>query len=264
MCGTASKAWPNFFAPENVEICLDHVLKATQLDYIDLFLVHWPVTFKPISREALLKAQTGHGKSQEDKGILQENGAIVVDWEHTSTPIARKAGHEGSFVPTWKAMQELVKKGKVRAIGVSNFSIADIEELLPHSKEIPISCNQIEVHPWLPQTELIEFARKHDILTTCYSPFAGQKKDGQTLLKDGTVLALAEKNGMDVGQILQSWAVQRGTVPLGKSATPSRIKSNLQVRKLSDADFKALDALKLEGDEGRTVNPSKTWGVALY
>jgi glycerol 2-dehydrogenase (NADP+) len=122
-------------------------------------------------------------------------------------------------VSTWQAMQKLVSSGKTRAIGVSNFSISDLKEILPHAKDIPVSCNQVEVHPWLPQTELIEFHKQHGIVTTCYSPFAGQKADGATLLKDKKVLDLASKNQMDVGQLLQSWAVQRGTVPLGKSQT---------------------------------------------
>lgn len=117
-------------------------------------------------------------------------------------------------------MQALVKSGKARAIGLSNFSVTELSEVIPHENDIPISCNQIEVHPWLPQIELIEFGKKNGILTTCYSPFAGQKKDGATLLKDEKIQKLAEKNRMDVGQLLQSWAVQRGTVPLGKSSTP--------------------------------------------
>lgn len=187
-----------------------------------------------------------------------------MDWANTSSPIAAKAGQQGSFIPTWQAMQELVKKGKCRAVGVSNFSIADMEELLPFSKEVPISCNQIEVHPWLPQKEIIEWSNKHGILTTCYSPFAGQKSDGKTLLKDTQVVELAAKNGVDVGQLLQSWAVQRGTIPLGKSATPKRIKSNLAIQKLSDEDMKVLDSLELPNGEGRTVDLGSDWGVELF
>jgi diketogulonate reductase-like aldo/keto reductase len=117
-------------------------------------------------------------------------------------------------------MQALVKNGKARTIGVSNFSVQELKDILPYAKDIPISCNQIEVHPWLSQNELVAFGKEHNILITCYSPFAGQKADGATLLKDKDVLKLAEKNEMDVGQLLQSWAVQRGTVPLGKSSTP--------------------------------------------
>ena len=119
-------------------------------------------------------------------------------------------------------MQRLVSKGKTRSVGVSNFSIAELKEILPHAEDIPISCNQVEVHPWLPQTELIAFMKQHDILATCYSPFAGQKADGATLLKDATVGGLAKKNDMDVAQLLQSWAVQRGPVPLGKSQTDGK------------------------------------------
>lgn len=161
-------------------------------------------------------------------------------------------------------MKRLVLNGKTRAVGVSNFSISDIEALLPYAQDVPISCNQVEVHPWLPNNELIHFMKEHDILATCYSPFAGQKADGETLLKDPTVKKVADKNGMDVGQCLQSWAVARGTVPLGKSQSEPRIKSNLAVRKLSPEDMKTLDALEIPDGKGRTVDYSKTWGVNLF
>jgi diketogulonate reductase-like aldo/keto reductase len=134
------------------------------------------------------------------------------------------AGKQGSFIPTWRAMEALVRKGKAKAIGLSNFSIQELQDVLDEVKDIPISCNQIEVHPWLPQNELIAFGNENGILTTCYSPFAGQKADGATLLKDEGVLKLAKKNDMDVGQLLQSWHVQRGTVPLGKSSTPGKLR----------------------------------------
>lgn len=235
------------------------------LEYIDLFLAHWPLVFKNPPREKLEQAFTGPNSSDEDKGLpALEDGKRPLDLEFCPLNIAKQKGAKGSYVPTWNAMQETVRKGKTRAVGVSNFSIAELQEILPHENDVPISCNQVEVHPWLPQTELIEFAKKHQILITCYSPFAGQKKDGATLLKDEHVLKLAEKNKMDVGQMLQSWAVQRGTVPLGKSATAARIKSNLDVQKLSVEDMKALDSLAIANDEGRTINPSDGWGISLY
>lgn len=161
-------------------------------------------------------------------------------------------------------MQKLVSKGKTRAVGVSNFSISDIKAILPYTQDIPVSCNQIEVHPWLPNNAIIEFGKAHGILTTCYSPFAGQKADGKTLIKDPTVQRIAEKNDMDVGQCLQSWAVQRSTVPLGKSQTEARIKSNLSVRKLSSEDMKALDDLEIPDGQGRTIGTTKPWGVNLF
>jgi glycerol 2-dehydrogenase (NADP+) len=161
-------------------------------------------------------------------------------------------------------MQELVRAGKTKTIGLSNFSQAQIEELLPHAKDIPISCNQVEVHPWLPQNALIAFHAEHKIITTCWSPFAGQAKDGKTLIADPTVVAIAKANGMDVGQVLQSWAVQRGTVPLGKSQTEARIKSNLNVKKLSDEDMRKIDGLAKPGEEGRTTDPSGGWGMDFF
>ena len=201
-------------------------------------------------------------------------------------------GQIGSFVPTWKAMKRLVSTGKVRAVGVSNCSVADLEELIPYSTDVPISCNQVEVHPWLPNNELISYAKRHGILITGFSPFAGQKEDGHTLIKDETVKMIAAKNGMDVGQALQSWAVQRGTVPLGKSQTEgvydllscisplqnsekrltdsipvvvkARIKSNLQVKRLSDEDMEALNGLAIPDGKGRTIDYSNDWGVHLY
>jgi glycerol 2-dehydrogenase (NADP+) len=161
-------------------------------------------------------------------------------------------------------MQALVSTGKVRAVGVSNFSIPDLKELLPHSTEVPISCNQIEVHPWLPQNDLVAFCKKHEILTTCYSPFAGQKPDGKTLLKDETVLKVARKNNMDAGQVLSSWAVQRGTVPLGKSGTEARIRRNFAVRRLEDESMAVLNGLEVPGGKGRTVDYSEPWGIGLF
>lgn len=93
-----SKFWPHFGAPENVELCLDKILENMGLDYIDLFLVHWPVAFKPISREALQNAVASQKASNTDMGIMVPAGTdggeddVVVDWEHTSTNLATRAG----------------------------------------------------------------------------------------------------------------------------------------------------------------------------
>lgn len=94
-----SKFWPHFAAPENVELCLDQVLKKTGLEYVDLFLAHWPCAFKPISREALEKAVTGPNVSKTEKGILLQPGTDdpVIDWTHTSANLATQAG----ISPSW-------------------------------------------------------------------------------------------------------------------------------------------------------------------
>lgn len=239
------------------------------LDYVDLYLAHFPCVWKPVSQAALQDAISTPTSSNEDRGCLYVNGKPVLDHQYTTPNIAKQnGGQQGSFVPTWKAMQELVRKGKTKAVGLSNFSMGDIQDILLHEADVPISCNQIEVHPWLPQNQLIAFARANGILTTCYSPFAGQKKgqnpgDAPGLLQEDKVVALAEKTGMEVGQLLQSWAVQRNTVPLGKSATPARIRSNLAVRKLETADMEVLDALEVLDEQGRTAG-TMLWGLRFY
>lgn len=87
-----SKFWPHFADPENVELCLDIILKQMDLDYIDLYLAHWPYAAKPISREALINAKIGPKTSHEERGLMMKDGKPVVDWEHTSTNIAKQAG----------------------------------------------------------------------------------------------------------------------------------------------------------------------------
>ena len=87
-----TKFWPHFAAPENVELCLDLCLKQMGLDYVDLYLAHWPYAAKPISKEALKHAKAGPGTSPEEKGQLMKDGKPVVDWKHCSTNIATQAG----------------------------------------------------------------------------------------------------------------------------------------------------------------------------
>lgn len=215
----SSKIWPNFYHPDAVELCCNKILEGMRMDYLDCLLLHWPQAFAPSTLEYLAEASADNAASMGKKGMkLTKEGGVVIDWKHTSEPIAKAGGHpEGSIVPTWNAMKALVKKGKARAIGVSNFAIKDLEALLPHAQDVPISVNQIEAHPWFPNNDVVRFGKNHGIITSCFSPFAGQKADGATLIQNPTVKQLATKNELGVGQLLQSWAVQRGTVPLGKS-----------------------------------------------
>ena len=192
-----------------------------RLDYVDLYLAHWPLVLHPVSD--LSKAKATPKATDKERGIATgSDGHPLIDWQHTCKSIAAVHNQKGSFSATWKAMQALVTVGKVRAVGVSNFNIEQIQEVLAVDGSIPLSCNQVEAHPWFPNTELLDFMGKHQILKVVYCPFAGQNTKGVPLVKDPQIQKLAKKNNMGVGQLLLSWAVQRGTLPVGKSQTPGQ------------------------------------------
>ena len=190
-----------------------------RIDYLDLFLAHWPLVLGAGAN--ISDAKAFPGATDAEKAIATSaDGKAIIDWTHTSESIAAANGEKGSFVPTWRAMQGLVATGKVRAVGVSNFNLVQLQEILSARGVVPVSCNQVEAHPWFPNTELLEYMQREGILKTVFCPFAGQKRGSAPLVESSLVLRLAEKNKMGVGQLLQSWAVQRGTIPLGKSQTP--------------------------------------------
>lgn len=217
-----SKFWPQFGAPENVEKCLQLCLNNMRIEYIDLFLAHWPLVLQ--ARPNVATAKVFPNATNDEKAIATTaEGRPIVDWAHTCESIASANGHKGGFRATWEAMQRLVGTGKVRAVGVSNFNITQLQEVLSVGGTVPLSCNQVEAHPWLPNTTLLDFMREQGILRSVYCPFAAAKsKGGPPLVQDPLVLDLAAKNNMGVGQLLQSWAVQRGTIPLGKSQSAGR------------------------------------------
>ena len=211
-----TKFWPNWGAPENVGKCLETCLKSMGLEYIDLYLAHWPLVLR--AGPNLSDAKATPDASDEERGIaVDDQGHPIKDWEYTPKSIAMANGKSGSFGPTWKAMQSLVSSGKARAIGVSNFNIQQLEEVISFGGVVPLSCNQVEAHPWFQNSGLLRFMDSQHILGIVFCPFAGQQADGNTLVKDPQVQAMAKRCHMGVGQLLQSWAVQRGTIPIGKS-----------------------------------------------
>ncbi|KAJ7647618.1 Aldo/keto reductase [Roridomyces roridus] len=168
--------------------------------YVDLYLMHWPL--------AVIDGKT-----------LQP--------EESPT-----------FVDTWKAMEKLVKAGKVKNIGVSNFSVTLLRDLLNHCEIVP-AVNQVEMHPCLPQKDLKDFCDLHKIHLTAYSPLGR----GLTFMENDTVKNLADKLGTTPAQVVLSWGVLRGTSVIPKSERPERILANITLIALSTEDMAVLDGL---------------------
>jgi diketogulonate reductase-like aldo/keto reductase len=160
---------------------------------------------------------------------------------------------------TYKAMEKLLSTGKVRAIGVSNFTITRLTDLLSKTNIVP-AVNQVEAHPYLSQQTLFDFCKNKNILIEAYSPLGNNQTGEPRTVDDDLVGVLGRRLGLDGGQILASWGIQRGTVVLPKSVTPSRIKSNLQVKELPEDAFGELNAL----ERHKRFNQQSRWGVDIF
>lgn len=224
-----SKLWNTEHHPDSVEKACRQTLKDLQLDYLDLYLIHWGIAFQPGG----------------DAEPLDKNGRAITQLV--------------SIRETWEAMESLLQKGLVKSIGVSNFTVTMLLDLLTYAKVKPV-VNQVELHPFLPQTELVDFCKQHEILPIAYSPLAS----GELARFDqGIIKELAEKYHKSVAQILLNWAVARGTVAIPKTAHPERIAENIDI-----FDFELTkeeqDAITALDKNYRTCNPIDWWGVPYF
>ncbi|KAF2223282.1 NADP-dependent oxidoreductase domain-containing protein [Elsinoe ampelina] len=234
-----TKIWNTHHSAEDVQLSVNGSLERLQVDYIDLLLIHWPVAFQRTKEGDTLRGE-------DNKPVL--NLPLTEDHQ-----------------PTWRAMESLVKAGKVRSLGVSNFTIPQLEKLLSYA-EIKPACNQVEVHPWFPQTEMLEFCRKNGMVMTDYSPLGGQGEKRERVLDDATIVEAGKKLGLEPAQVVIAWALQRGTVPIPKSATASRIKSNFEVPELPQDVFDEIEniTVKNPGRKHRFCNFDEAWGYPLF
>lgn len=149
----------------------------------------------------------------------------------------------------WLALERLHADGRARAIGVSNFGIGHIERLRDFASVWPPHVNQLELHPWAQQRDVVAYCQKNGIVVQAYCPIVRNQKAG-----DPTVAAIADKHQVTPNQILIRYSLQKGWVPLPKSDNPARIKANADVYgfQLDGDDMAALDGLD-EGDAGAIV-----------
>ncbi|PGH08998.1 hypothetical protein AJ79_05793 [Helicocarpus griseus UAMH5409] len=156
-------------------------------------------------------------------------------------------------------MEKLVAKGKIRSIGVSNFTKEKIEDLWKTAVIKPV-VNQIEAHPYLQQRELLEWSKQQNIVIVGYSPLGNNIYNIPRAVDDPIIISLAEKLGKTPAQILISWSIQRGTAVLPKSVTPERIESNLQVFELPQDAFEEIQSL----DRHQRMNFPARLGVDIF
>ncbi|MCL2596957.1 MAG: aldo/keto reductase [Paludibacter sp.] len=197
-----SKLWNSDHSPTRVEMAINRTLANLQLKYLDLYLIHWPVAVR--------------------EGIDFPTQAEEL------VPIS-----EIPLATTWSAMIELREKSLTRHIGVANFNINKINDLQEATKILP-EVNQVEIHPYFQQNELVDFCHKKGIIITAYSPLGGKRMadKGISIQEDTTITTIAARHKVTPTQVILAWNIQRGVVVIPKSVNKSRIIENFGTLKL--------------------------------
>ena len=198
-----SKLNNGFHAYDDALGAFDQSLKDLGFDYLDLFLIHWPLP------------------------------------------------KVGDFVETWRAMEEIYKSGRVKAIGVSNFQRHHLQRLFDETETVP-AVNQIEVHPYLAQDDLRAFGTEHGIATEAWSPIARGK-----VLDDPTLEKIAEAHGKSTAQVTLRWHIQRGDIVFPKSVTRSRVEDNFDLFDFDLGDDEVQEITALNRDERIGPDPDE-------
>ena len=210
-----SKLAPKDHGAKRCEEAILNILRDLDTDYLDLFLVHWP-------------------------------GVQKLEVTDPQNRILRQE--------SWKVMERFYREGKLRAIGVSNYTQGHLEELLGHCEVAP-HVLQTELHPHYQQTELVKFCRLHNIHVQAYSSL-GQAGAESPLFRSDPVVRTSDGLGVTPAQVLLAWGLQSGYTVMPKSVTPSRIRENFQLEfKISEEDMKRLNELEKEVSEKYAWDP---------
>ncbi len=225
-----SKLWNSEHAREKVRPACEATLRDLGLEYLDLYLMHWGFAHAEDERE-------------------DKDGFLVMD----NIPIRE----------TWEAMEELVEQGLVKAIGVANFTVAGLMDLLTYAKIKP-AVDQIEIHPYLQKERLIEFCKHRGVVVTAYSPLGRPDNTDMTarIIDDLTIVKIAEAHKKTSAQVLIRWAIQRETVAIPKSTHPAHIKENIDVFDFA-LSTEEMSEIAVLGKDLRLVEPYR-WGKVPY
>lgn len=225
-----SKLWNTYHRAEHVRSACEKTLSDLKLDYLDLYLIHFPIALKFVAFE-----------QRYPPGWFHDPDAEHPRMEPDRVPIRE----------TWEAMQDLVAAGLVKNIGVCNFNISLLRDLMSYAEILP-AVLQIESHPLLTQEKLLRYCRESGIAVTAFSPLGSQSyvsigmaEESDSLLTNEVVTEIAARQGKSPAQILMKWGVQRGTAIVPKTSRVERLKENLSLFdfELSSEEMLVISAL---------------------
>jgi alcohol dehydrogenase (NADP+) len=208
----ATKLWNTKHRPERVEPAFEASRERLQVDYLDLYLSHTPFAFQP-----------GEEQDPRDQG-----GNIIYD-------------HGITLLDTWRAMENLVDRGKCRAIGLGDLGLKELERIYEVARIKP-AVIQVESHPYLPETELLEFCKVKGIVLLAFAPLGHGIRPGP--LEDPVILAVAKRVGKTPAQVLLAWAIQRGTALLTTPKTKAHAQENFEISPLPQDAFDEINGIQ--------------------
>jgi D-xylose reductase len=207
-----SKLWNTYHAPEHVRPAAERTLRDLGLDYLDLYLVHFPIALRYVPFE-----------ERYPPGWIFDPSVATPRMEAASVPLSE----------TWQAMEALVDAGLVRQIGVCNCGVALLRDLLAQARIRP-AVLQVELHPYLAQEKLLRFCRENGIAVTAFSPLGapsyvplGMATAADSVLEHPTIKKIACDVGRTPAQVVLRWGVQRGTAVIPKTSRLERLRENL-------------------------------------
>ena len=209
----ATKLWNTNHRPERVEPAFEASLNRLQVDYLDLYLSHTPFAFQP-------------GDEQDPR---DQDGNVIYD-------------HGITLLDTWRAMENLVDRGNCRAIGLGDIGLEELQ-LIYEAARIKPAVIQVESHPYLPETELLEFCKEKGIVFLAFAPLGHGIKPGP--LEDPFIAAVAKRIGKTPAQVMLAWAIQRGTALLTTPKSKAHAQENFEISPLPQDAFDEITGIQI-------------------